>query len=146
MCTDSGDTEKLRVMFESLHLGVEPHDENNGLKLPKTQEERKVLGEYRSFQPSGCHQLRVLLPAGILIITVVVISIAWYLTDNLQIMRVTHTHTHVFHDKSQLRVVYHQPSQLFVFVQVSFELFVTTPVSFGLCITFKLVISSSPEL
>jgi len=26
-------------MFESLHLGVEPHDENNGLKLPKTQEE-----------------------------------------------------------------------------------------------------------
>ena len=35
-------------MFESLHLGVEPHDENNGLKLPKTQEERQVLGEYTS--------------------------------------------------------------------------------------------------
>lgn len=89
MCTDSGDTEKLRVMFESLHLGVEPHDENNGLKLPKTQEERKVLGEYRSLQPSGCHQLSVLLPAGILIITIVVISIVWYLTDKLQIMHVT---------------------------------------------------------
>lgn len=42
---DSGDTDKLRVMFESLHLGVEPHDENNGLKLPKTPEERKVLGK-----------------------------------------------------------------------------------------------------
>ncbi|KAK7114719.1 rhophilin-1-like [Littorina saxatilis] len=42
---DSGDTEKLRAMFESLHVGVEPHDENNGLKLPKTHEERKVLGK-----------------------------------------------------------------------------------------------------
>jgi hypothetical protein len=36
--------EKMRAMFESLHVGVEPHDENNGLKLPKTAEERKVIG------------------------------------------------------------------------------------------------------
>lgn len=42
---DSMDIEKLRTMFESLHAGVEPHDENNGLRLPKTTEERKVLGK-----------------------------------------------------------------------------------------------------
>nr|KAG5712634.1 hypothetical protein BaRGS_029689 [Batillaria attramentaria] len=42
---DSNDVGKLRAMFESLHVGVEPHDENNGLRLPKTTEERKVLGK-----------------------------------------------------------------------------------------------------
>lgn len=42
---DSNDVDKLRIMFESLHVGVEPHDENNGLRLPTTTEERKVLGK-----------------------------------------------------------------------------------------------------
>lgn len=37
--------EKLRSMFESLHTGAESRDENNGLRLPQSLEERKVLGK-----------------------------------------------------------------------------------------------------
>ena len=42
--------EKLREMFASLHIGVEPHDENNGLRLPTTQEERKVIGKVHLYK------------------------------------------------------------------------------------------------
>ncbi|GFO30993.1 rhophilin-2-like protein [Plakobranchus ocellatus] len=42
---DSGDIAKLKLMFEVIHSGVAPRDENNGLKLPTTPEERKSLGK-----------------------------------------------------------------------------------------------------
>ncbi|XP_055891431.1 rhophilin-1-like isoform X2 [Biomphalaria glabrata] len=41
---DSTDLYKLKLMFEAIHQGVSPRDENNGLKLPSTEEDRKNLG------------------------------------------------------------------------------------------------------
>ncbi|CAL1532314.1 unnamed protein product [Lymnaea stagnalis] len=41
---DSSDMAKLRLMFEAVHNEVAPRDENNGLQLPATEEERKNLG------------------------------------------------------------------------------------------------------
>ncbi|KAH9515482.1 Rhophilin-2 [Bulinus truncatus] len=41
---DSADMAKLKLMFEDIHQGVAPRDENNGLKLPATEEERNNLG------------------------------------------------------------------------------------------------------
>ncbi|XP_059171100.1 rhophilin-2-B-like [Physella acuta] len=41
---DSSDMSSLKLMFEAIHSEVEPRDENNGLKLPATEEERKNLG------------------------------------------------------------------------------------------------------
>ena len=41
---------KLKLLFEAIHSGVAPRDENNGLKLPTTAEERKNLGRlYHQF-------------------------------------------------------------------------------------------------
>ena len=37
--------ERLKDMMESLHTGTEIRDENNGLKLPTNEEDRKVLGK-----------------------------------------------------------------------------------------------------
>ncbi|PVD20306.1 hypothetical protein C0Q70_18460 [Pomacea canaliculata] len=43
--TDSEDMDKLQAMFESLYLGTESQDENNGLQIPQSEEERKILGK-----------------------------------------------------------------------------------------------------
>ncbi|XP_025091288.1 rhophilin-2-like [Pomacea canaliculata] len=43
--TDSEDMDKLQAMFESLYLGSESQDENNGLQIPQSEEERKILGK-----------------------------------------------------------------------------------------------------
>ncbi|PVD20262.1 hypothetical protein C0Q70_20759 [Pomacea canaliculata] len=43
--TDSEDMDKLLAMFESLYLGTESQDENNGLQIPQSEEERKILGK-----------------------------------------------------------------------------------------------------
>lgn len=42
--SDSEDMDKLLAMFESLYLGTESQDENNGLQIPQSEEERKILG------------------------------------------------------------------------------------------------------
>ncbi|CAG5124807.1 unnamed protein product, partial [Candidula unifasciata] len=42
---DSGDVTRLRQMFETILLDSATRDENNGLKLPTTEEERRCIGK-----------------------------------------------------------------------------------------------------
>ncbi|XP_046377278.1 rhophilin-2-B-like isoform X2 [Haliotis rufescens] len=42
---DSGDLDKLKQMMEKLHVGADIRDENNGLKIPTNDNDRKILGK-----------------------------------------------------------------------------------------------------
>ena len=51
-------------MFEAIHSGVAPRDENNGLKLPTTAEERTSLGRFQFYYQSiECLELHIILQA-----------------------------------------------------------------------------------
>ncbi|XP_025076433.1 rhophilin-2-like [Pomacea canaliculata] len=53
---DSEDMDKLLAVFESLYLGTESQDENNGLQTPQSEEERKILGKVHLQEAVQSHE------------------------------------------------------------------------------------------